>query len=193
MSENNLQIVAFSTNETTQTPNNIISIYLEQNNHSILKKSRSFIEFSTTLKNPPKLVKVMIYSILDLTNEYTGITNVNCYIFFIDLEKEDSNEKLDFIINYAKDFCDLTKKVFVIGMLNGNEERKHYITKDEIIKSLNTEQFDFDYKEIKMNQLNEISDFIHEILIYSSKNAINNGYFIPSEKDGGESNSCKIF
>ena len=35
-----LQIVAFSTNDTTQTPNDIINIFLGQKEHTIIKKSR---------------------------------------------------------------------------------------------------------------------------------------------------------
>ena len=89
-----LQIVAFSTNDTTQTPNDIINIFLGQQNHTIIKKSRHSIAFSTNLKNSSKSTTIIICSILNLTREYTGITDVNCYILFINLEKDDSLEKL---------------------------------------------------------------------------------------------------
>ena len=56
----------------------------------------------------------MVCSVLNLAKEYTGITDVNCYILFIDLENADSKEKLDTILNYAKDYCELTKKIFVL-------------------------------------------------------------------------------
>ena len=121
-SEEKIQIVAFSTNETQQTPNDIINIFLEQQNHLILKKSRHAIAFSTQLTDSSKSIKIMICSVLNLTREYTGITDVNCYLLFIDLEKEDSKEKFDLILNYAKDYCELTKKLYVLGMVSGNEE-----------------------------------------------------------------------
>ena len=34
-----IQIVAFSTNETDHNPNDLINIYLENNNHLIIKKT----------------------------------------------------------------------------------------------------------------------------------------------------------
>ena len=36
--EEKIQIVAFSTNDTHQTPNDVINMFLENNNHLILKK-----------------------------------------------------------------------------------------------------------------------------------------------------------
>ena len=96
--EDKIQIVAFSTNDSNQTPNDIINIYLEQNKHSILKKSRHAIAFTTALSNTSKISKIMVCSVLNLTREYTGITDVNCYLLFVDLEKEDSSDKLESII-----------------------------------------------------------------------------------------------
>ena len=86
--------IQISTNDTYQTPNDVINMFLENNNHLILKKSRHAIAFSTELVDSSKSTKIMVCSVLNLTREYTGITDVNCYILFIDLEKEDSKEKL---------------------------------------------------------------------------------------------------
>ena len=105
-----IQIVAFSTNDNIQTPNDIINIFLEYNNHLILKKSRHAIAFSTNLANSSKTTKIMVCSVLNLAKEYTGITDVNCYILFIDLENADSKEKLDSILNYAKDLLRTNKE-----------------------------------------------------------------------------------
>ena len=105
-----IQIVAFSTNDTSQTPNDIINIFLGQQNHKILKKSKFAIAFSTTLKNQTKETRIMICSVLNLTKEYSGITDVNCYLLFVDLEKKDSIEKIHAIINYAKDYCKCRKR-----------------------------------------------------------------------------------
>ena len=87
MSENKddkIQIVAFYTNDTAQTPNDIINIFLGQQNHKILKKSKFAIAFETTLKNQSKETRIMICSVLNLTKEYSGITDVNCYLLFVD-------------------------------------------------------------------------------------------------------------
>ena len=189
--ENKIQIVAFSTNDTHQTPNDVINIFLENNSHVILKKSRNAIAFSTTLPNSSKQIKIMISSVLNLTREYTGITEVNCYILFIDLEKEDSTEKFETILNYAKDYCELSKKIYVIGMISGNEEEKRCINKDDITKTLDSSQISYEYKEITLTKAKGVSDIIMDILIYSSKHSIS-GEDIP-DKDSGKDRSCEIF
>ena len=188
--EEKIQIVAFSTNDTKQTPNDIINMFLENNNHTILKKSRHAIAFSTKLANSSKPIKIMVCSVLNLTREYTGITDVNCYILFIDLEKEDSKEKFESILNYAKDYCELTKKVYVLGMISGNEDETKHITKADITKTLDGGQLTYEYKEINLSKTKEISDFIMDILVYSSKHSISGD---DNDKDGKQAGSCEIF
>ena len=188
--EEKIQIVAFSSNDTHQTPNDVINMFLESNNHLILKKSRHAIAFSTTLANSSKSTKIMVCSVLNLTREYTGITDVNCYILFIDLEKEDSKEKFESILNYAKDYCELTKKVYVLGMVSGNEDETKQITKADITKTLDGGQLTYEYKEINLSKTKEISDFIMDILVYSSKHSISGD---DNDKDGKQAGSCEIF
>jgi hypothetical protein len=45
----------------------------------------------------------MVCSVLNLSKEYTGINDVNCYLLYIDLEQEDSKSKFGIILNYAKE------------------------------------------------------------------------------------------
>ena len=187
--DDKIQIVAFSTNDKQQTPNDVINIFLENNNHLIIKKNRHAIAFSTTLANSTKSSKIMICSILNLTREYTGISDVNCYILFIDLEKEDSKDKFESIINYSKDYCELTKKVYVLGMVNGDKTK--VISKDFITKNLDQAQIEYEYREINLSKAKEVSDIIMEILIYSSKHSISGDDEV--DKDGGKDGSCEIF
>ena len=189
--EDKIQIVAFSTNDTQQTPNDIINTFLENNNHLILKKSRHAIAFSTTLPNTTKSSKIMVCSVLNLTREYTGITDVNCYMIFIDLEKEESKEKLETILNYAKDYCELTKKIYILGMVSGNEEEAKHITKGDITKTLDSANLTYEYKEINLSKAKEVSDAIMEVFIYSSKHSISGND--TKDKDGGQAGSCEIF
>ena len=189
--EEKIQIVAFSTNDAHQTPNDVINMFLENNNHLILKKSRHAIAFSTTLANSTKSTKIMVCSVLNLTREYTGITDVNCYILFIDLEKEDSKEKFESIINYAKDYCELTKKIYVLGMVSGNEEDQKHITKGDITKTLDSAQVTYEYKEINLSKPKDVSDIIMDILVYSSKHSISGDD--AEDKDAGNAASCVIF
>ena len=189
--EEKIQIVAFSTNDTQQTPNDVINMFLENNNHLILKKSRHAIAFSTTLANSNKSSKIMVCSVLNLTREYTGITDVNCYILFIDLEKEESKEKFETILNYAKDYCELTKKIYVLGMVSGNDEETKHITKGDITKTLDSAQVAYEYKEINLSKAKEVSDTIMDVLVYSSKHSISGEE--TKDKEGGQAGSCIIF
>jgi hypothetical protein len=188
--EDKIQIVAFSTNDSNQTPNDIINIYLEQNKHSILKKSRHAIAFTTTLSNSSKASKIMVCSVLNLTREYTGITDVNCYLLFVDLEKEDSAEKLESIINYAKDYCELTKKIYVFGMVSGNEEETKHIAKGDITKNLEAAKVAYEYKEINLSKPKDVSEKIMDVLVYCTKHPISGE---ETDKDSGQAHSCEIF
>ena len=186
-----LQIVAFSTNDQTQTPNDIINIFLGQHNHTIIKKSRHSIAFSTNLKNSKQSTRIMICSILNLTREYAGITDVNCYLLFINLEKDDSLEKLESIINYAKDYCELGKKIYVLGLISGSQDEVRCINKSDITDILNQIQPTYEYKEINLSKTKEVADAIMEVLDYSSKHSINGDY--KGDKDSGQAKSCEIF
>ena len=189
--EDKIQIVAFSTNDTHQTPNDIINTFLENNNHQILKKSRHAIAFSTTLPNTSKPSKIMVCSVLNLTREYTGITDVNCYLLFKDLEKEESKEKFETILNYSKDYCELTKKIYVLGMVSGNEEETKHITKGDITKTLDSANLTYEYKEINLSKAKDVSDAIMEVFVYSSKHSISGE--VIKDKEGGQAASCEIF
>ena len=186
-----LQIVAFSTNDTAQTPNDIINIFLGQQNHKILKKSKFAIAFSTTLKNQSKETRIMICSVLNLSKEYTGITDVNCYLLFIDLEKKDSLDKLKDIINYARDNCRTTKRVYVLGMISGNEEEEIQIEQSEITKILSEFKAPYEYREINLSKMKQISDILLEIFDYCSQHSIDEDEEM--DKEGDQGRSCMIF
>ena len=186
-----LQIVAFSTNDTAQTPNDIINIFLGQQNHKILKKSKFAIAFSTMLKNQSKETRIMICSVLNLSKEYTGITDVNCYLLFIDLEKKDSLDKLKDIINYARDNCRTTKRVYVLGMISGNEEEEIQIEQSEITKILSEFKAPYEYREINLSKMKQISDILLEIFDYCTQHSIDEDEEI--DKEGDQGRSCMIF
>lgn len=187
-----IQIVAFSTNDISQTPIDIINIFLGHQTHQVLKKARQAIAFSTNIKNSSKASKIMICSVLNLTREYTGITDVNCYIVFIDLENKDSLIKFNNIIDYAKENCQLTKKIFVLGMISGNEEDEIKINKSNITKILDNLKVKYEYNEINLSKIKEISDILMDILDYSSKHSIHEDED-EIDKEDGQARSCILF
>ena len=186
-----IQIVAFSTNETDHNPNDLINIYLENNNHLIIKKTSLATAFTTTLPNTSKQTKIMICSVLNLTKEYTGINDVNCYLLYVDLEKEDSKQKLDFILNYAKENCNLEKRIFVFGMIT-KEDNEKYITEEDIKRYLENSQMIYQYKELNVKQNKDICDSLKEVFSYSLSNPISN-MNQTKDKDDEKDGSCLIF
>lgn len=191
MSEDDkIQIVAFSTNDTYETPNDVINIFLNKHTHSILKKSRHAIAFSTVLPETIKSTKIMVCSVLNLTREYTGITDVNCYMLFIDLEKEDSKEKVDSILAYAKDYCDLNKKFFVLAMNSGNKDAQQTITEADIKNTVEKFQKNFQYIQLNLEDTAKVSSAIMDIFIYSSKHPISGSEI---DKDAKNAGSCNVF
>ena len=186
-----IQIVAFSTNESEHNPNDLLNIYLENNNHLIIKKTSFSTAFTTTLPNTSKQTKIMICSVLNLSKEYTGIKDVNCYLCYVDLEKEDSKEKFDIILNYAKENCDLNKKVYLFGMITKKGNKK-LISKDYIDSKLEDEQIFYEYKEINVEEKMDICDSLRNVFNYSLSNPLS-GEIKTEDKNGEESGSCNIF
>ena len=186
-----IQIVAFSTNENEHNPNDLLNIYLENNNHLIIKKTTLATAFTTTLPKNSKQTKIMICSVLNLSKEYTGINDVNCYLLFIDLEQEDSKSKLEIILNYAKENCNFEKKMYVFGMVT-KKNSKQYISKKDIENSLDEAQILYEYKEINIKENKDICNSFTNVFLYSLNNPLVKGKN-NEEKEDEQAGSCNLF
>ena len=93
----------------------------------------------------------MICSLLNFTKECSSIADVNCYLLFADLEKKDSIEK-----NHAI----------------GNSEDEVHIAKEDVTEIFDEINLNYEYKEINISKMREITDIFLEILAYSSKHSI---------------------
>ena len=186
-----IQIVAFPTSDTNFTPNDIINILLKQYKHTIINKSRHAIEFTITLPNSVKTTKIMICSISDLTREYSGITDVNCYLIFIDLQNENSKESLDLIISFSQNYCDLTKKIYIFGVINEEKEAKQIICEGDIKKVMDSSNFNYEYIEINLIKTNEVADSILNLFIDCSLESSIQESTINKMDD--KAHSCNVF
>ena len=151
-SQNTIQIVAFSTiTDSTQiaSPYEIIKMYLKYHDHVLLKKKDGLaIAFKTTLPNSSLTTKIMICSALDLSREYNGIKDVNCYLLFVDLENKDSKNQLNLIIEYFLKYCNLLKKLYIIGIYSSYVENFKKSIDENQIKVMMNEYF------IKIKEIN---------------------------------------
>ena len=166
-----IQIVAFSTNINSSqfsSPYEIIKIFLKYHDHILLKQRIGLaLAFKTLLSKSKLDTQIMICSVLDLLREYNGIKNVNCYLLFIDLESKDSKEQLHLIIQYYLKYCNLSRKIYIIGLFNSYvENRKKIIDEDQIKEILTKANINkFVYKEMNIEDQQKISDMISEIFI----------------------------
>ena len=148
-SEEKIQIVGFSTNDAIHSQNDILQILFDQYNHMIIKKSRHAISFSLVLPNKTNATKIMLCTLSDLTKEYPGIDDVNCYLIFIDLLYEKSKQTFDSIVSFLKNYCNLQKKIYILGIVTDNGETNQIIHQKDIKKIMDSGNFY--YKYIKLN------------------------------------------
>ena len=194
-SQNTIQIVAVTTNidysNQNQSPYEIIKIYLKYHDHTVLKKKDGLaIAFTTKLPNSSITNKIMICSALDLSREYNGIKDVNCYLLFVDLGNKDSKTQLNLIIEYFLKNCNLLKKIYIIGIYSSYAENfKKGIDEKQIKDMMNDAKINkYSYKELDIEDSNKVSDTILEILV-----AVEN---VPNKKKRAYENNdkkCIIF
>ena len=192
--QNTIQIVAFSTNtDSTQiaSPYEIIKMYLKYHDHILLKKKDGLaIAFKTTLPNSSITTKIMICSALDLSREYNGIKDVNCYLLFVDLENKNSKNQLNLIIEYFLKNCNLLKKIYIIGIYSSYVENfKKSIEENQIKEMMSEAKINkYNYKELDVEDNNKVSDTIMEILVASEN--------IPNKRKkilGTNEKKCNIY
>lgn len=192
-SNNKIQIVAFSTNDKEATPNDIISTFLSFYAHKMIKKSKTVLAFSMEFPDSNVETKIMICSILNLTKDYAGITDVNCYVLVVHLEKEDVASKLEEILQYMKEYCDETKKIFIIGVAAAKGATQ-VITQKDITNMMENFGQKYEYHTLKVSDSQDVADYILQVFMYSKNHLIHQEEEDEADiKDGGQSHSCVIF
>ena len=183
-----IQMIAFVTNEKSHPPNDIIaSYYLNKRTHFLIKKSKEILAFSTVFPEQKKTTKIMLCTLIDLNMEYEGIKDVNCYLIVVDLQKETSKEKLEEILTYINSYCNVSKKIFILGVKEKEEENEIKISEDEINQRIN--DLDCDYFELNLDNDNDVTNKISDIFIYCSKNSDNE----TSIGNANNAHSCSIY
>ena len=183
-----IQMIAFVTNERSHPPNDIISsYYLNKRTHFLIKKSKETIAFSTVFPDQKKTTKIMLCTLIDLNMEYEGIKDVNCYLIVVDLQKETSKEKLEEIITYINSYCNVSKKIFILGVKEKGEENGIKISEDDIEQKI--ADLDYDYFELNLDNDNDVTNKITAIFNYCSKNSDNE----TNLRNVNNAHSCSIY
>ena len=152
-----------------------------------IKKSKEILAFSTVFPDQKKTTKIMLCTLIDLNMEYEGIKDVNCYLIVVDLQKENSKEKLEEIFTYINSYCNLSKKVFILGVNEKEEETGIKISEEEIDQRIN--DLEYDYLELNLDNDNDVTGKITEIFNYCSKNSDNE----TNIRNINNAHSCSIY
>jgi hypothetical protein len=166
MTSEKFQIVAFTTNETKPTPNDILKIFLNQHTHTIKVQSAHAIQCEFSLQN--KSSEIMMISISDLNRTYDGICDVSFYFLFVYLQNLNAQKNFESTCAYMKKYCDLSKKVFIFGILN-DDFFKREISEEDINIILGEYLIYYEYYEIELTDEKQIGDNILKILLSFSQ------------------------
>ena len=184
-----IQIISFTTNDMSLNINNILKILLEQYTYTIINESKHAMAFDIEFPNSVKPMNIMICSLTDLSKEYSGITDVSFYIIFIDLHDDKSKESLETIISYVRKYCDCTKKIYVLGVLNKEEDTK-FIQTEDIKNLMKSGNFNYEYFKIFLEKKKTVADSLLKIFINFSKESGNKKEY---HKSHYQAHSCNVF
>ena len=184
-----IQIISFTTNDMSLNINKILKILLEKYTYTIINESKHAMAFDIEFPNSVKPTNIMICSLTDLSKEYSGITDVSFYMIFIDLQDDKSKESLESIISYARKYCDCTKKIYILGVLN-NEEDTKFIQKEDIKNLMKSGNFNYEYFKIFLEKKKTVADSLLKIFINFSKESGNKKEY---HKSHYQAHSCNVF
>ena len=171
MSGDEFQIVAFSTNETTPTANDILKIFLDQHSHIIKVQSMHTISCEFTLQNDPQPKKLMMASLSDLNRTYEGISDVSFYFVFVHMDYPHVQKNLELIGSYMKKYCDLSQRIFVFCIVKDEFELK--TISNEVVKKILEEKLgNYVFYEFNLKNKNEIGDILSNIFLSFSQKEI---------------------
>lgn len=194
-----IQITAFSTNHITNTPIDLIDIYLKNNlQHSVPLKTKhtstfTILPFDSQLDYPN--TKISFCFITDLTKDYSQMKLANCYVVFIELDIEESKDKIERIFAYINQKSVKNPKIYVFGMISNFKKSSSVFSKKDIQEYLALiEDFSYLYENFELasekNITKKIGRFLQDLTdIYYFGEKENTVIDRPGESNSG---SCII-
>ena len=187
------QIVAFTTNEASPSPNEIIKIFLDQRAHIIKTQSRHAISCEFSFDSNQK--KIMMITLPEINRTYQGISDVSFYFFFVHLESLNVQKKFESICSYIKKYCDLSKKIFIFGIVkDSNELNKKNIDYENFKKILDEMKFNYIYNELSMTNKEKIGEILLDIFLsFSPKGEKMTNVNSNKKEVGQQAHSCVFY
>ena len=187
------QIVAFTTNEASPSPNEIIKIFLDQRVHIIKTQSRHAISCEFSFDSSQK--KVMMITLPEINRTYQGISDVSFYFFFVHLESLNVQKKFESICSYIKKYCDLSKIIFIFGIVkDSNELNEKNIAYENFKKILDEMKFNYIYNELSMTNKEKIGEILLDIFLsFSPKGEKMTNVDSNKNEVGQQAHSCVFY
>ena len=195
MSGLDYEILAFTTNESSLTPNEILKIFFNYHPHDIKVDTSNTISCILSPINYPKSLNIMMCSLPELNRTYEGLCDVSFYFLFVDLQKEDAQNAFVKIWSYMLKNCDLSKLIYSFGVVRNKNDLKN-ISKENIIKTLEG-KVGFKYFEICTEDKKNIGDIFLNIFLPLSSNLKEKKEFKNNDKNKKgpkkQTHSCVLF
>ena len=133
-------MACFSTNSERFRPLLIIEKFMTNSDYDYMQKNDSALSFYYKVESKNNKYNKLLLSIYEIVN-FEDAQNDICtysdsYLIIIDLESDDTYKKLDTIINYMRNICDLEKSIFVLGVYEDVKNTKKELDEENIIEYL---------------------------------------------------------
>ena len=192
-------MACFSTNSERFRPLLIIEKFMTNSDYDYMQKSDNALSFYYKLetdKSKQNKLLLTIYEILNFDEAQSDIcTYSDSYLIILDLESEDTYEKLDTIINYMRNICDMEKGIFVLGVYEDVKNTKQELDEENIIEYLDGQKLIYEYVESNVDSIKDLVKTVDFILKEGIKK-IEKKYILRENKSNNESESkskCVIF
>lgn len=156
MSKNSIRLVTFSTNIEQLSPISQITKYIHQSKLKNYKQPKQYqIDFTYQPKDCPN-INIEFMEIKKIDQVYSVCSHSDTYILIIDLEGKGAFQKMEDILEYMSEACNMERKLFVIGLYTNMANVPDDLKEDCITSYLDSKELNYDYVDIAIDSSNEI-------------------------------------
>jgi len=168
LTEKKVKIISFSTNKNLSPQKIIINYFQAINNNIEMSEKKKLIKFEREMHFMKIYVDFLCIEILiddeQYQQQFVNLCNIaQTFMFFIDLEYEDSFQNLEFIINFIRNKIDPDNKIFIYGIYKNKNNIQNNLSENNLENYFDNQRIFYDYTEVDLNDnatLVKIFDFI---------------------------------
>ena len=196
-------ILCFTTDEKSFEPLKILRNYAIYSGYN-KKEVKRYNPLEFYYKE--RTILISFHQIINLAQEKNYICCLaDSYLIFLDLEKTNTFENLNEIINFMNNLCDLEKTVYIVGLYSDFKKIKDDLNEGSIKEFLENKKLLYEYFEAKIQSTNDFNkinslyfpknktiDFIIEEGIKKKENKLKNQE-LNTKNDSESKSNCFIF